>query len=43
MIFYLQPHGIKDTIGMQIEIKESVADEVTNFNYFGLHIQNNLD
>ena len=27
---------------MQIKIKESVVDEVTNFNYLGLHIQNNL-
>ena len=42
MIFSPQPHNVKDKIGMQIKIKGSVVDEVTNFNYLGLHIQNNL-
>ena len=32
MIFSPHPHSIKDKIGMQIKIKESVADEVKNFN-----------
>ena len=42
MVFSPQPHNIKDKIEMQIKIKESVVDEVTHFNYLGLHIQNNL-
>ena len=42
MIFLPQPHSIKDKIEMQIKITESVVDEVTNFNYLGVHIQNNL-
>ena len=42
MIFLRQPHYIKEKIEMQININESVVDEVTNFNYFGLHIQNKL-
>ena len=42
MIFSPQPHDIQDKIGMQIKIKESVVDEVTNFNYLGLYTQNNL-
>ena len=43
MIFSPQPHSnIKDKIGMQINIKESVIDKVANNNYLGLHIQNNL-
>ena len=42
MIFSPQPHNIQDKIEMQIKIKESVVNEVTNFNYLGLHTQNNL-
>ena len=42
MIFSPQPHKLKEKFGMQIKIKESVADKVTNFNRLGLHIQNNL-
>ena len=42
MIFSPQPYNIQDKIGMRIKIKESVVDEVTNFNYLGLHIQNNF-
>ena len=42
MIFSPQPRNIKEKIGMQIKINESVAEKVTNFNYLGLHIQNNL-
>ena len=40
MVFSPQPHNIQDKIGMQIKIKKSVVDKVTNFNYLGLHIQN---
>ena len=32
MIFSLQPHNIKDKIGLQIKITESAVDEVTYFN-----------
>ena len=42
MVFSPQPHNIKDKIEMQIKIKVSVVDEVTHFNYLGLHTQNNL-
>ena len=42
MILLPQLHKLKDKFGMQIKIKESVVDEVTNFNYLGLHIQNTL-
>ena len=42
IIFSPQPHNIKDKIGRQIKIKESVVDEIANFNCLGLRIQNNL-
>ena len=42
MIFFSQPHNIKEKMGMQIKIKEYVVDKVTNFNYLGLDIQSNL-
>ena len=32
MIFSLQPHNIKDKIGLQIKITESVVHEVINLN-----------
>ena len=41
MIFSPHPNNLKEKIGIQIQNNEFV-DEVTNFYYLGLHIQNNL-